>query len=175
MARTIEKIECFSSFRQSMLDYFASYKKEDRKRHKSTISHRIADAIGRSFPSCCVDIDYDGADILVRDSSGNDVLAIFWSNTYLTPAEKQKAQNYHLTHRPMLTLAFSLLEEKDYILVYRFENRYLEYLHINKLDFSEMLLKRCLIKEEKKKKEKEEEQLPLFARKKREKKEKPTS
>ena len=75
----------------------------------------------------------------------------------------------------MLTLAFSLLEERDYILIYRFENRYLEYLHINKLDFSERLLKRCLIREEKKKKEKEEEQLPLFAKKKREKKEKPTS
>lgn len=175
MARTIEKIECFSSFRQSMLDYFTSYRTEDRKCHKSTISHRIANAIERSFPSCSVDIDYDGADILVRDRSGNDVLAIFWSNTYLTQAEKDKAQNYHIAHDPMLTLAFSLLEERDYILIYRFENRYLEYLHINKLDFSERLLKRCLIREEKKKKEKEEEQLPLFARKKRTKKEEPTS
>ncbi len=175
MARTIEKIECFSSFRQSMLDYFASYKTDERKRHKSTISHRIALSIGRSFPSCTVDIDYDGADILVRDASERDVLAIFWSNTYLTQTEKDKAQNYHIAHNPMLTLAFSLLEERDYILIYRFEDRYLEYLHINKNDFSEMLLKRCLIKEEKKKKKKEDNLLPLFKRKKREKKEAPTS
>ena len=53
----------------------------------------------------------------------------------------------------MLTLAFSLLEEKDYILIYRFEDDYLEYLHINKIDFSEHLLKRCMIEENKKKNE----------------------
>ena len=172
MAR-IEKIECFSSFRQSMLEYFDSFKEEDRKRRKSTISHRIALSIGRNFPGLSVDIDYDGVDILVRDTSGKDVLAIFWSNTYLTEKEKEKAQNYHLTHSPMLTLAFSLLEEKDYLLIYRFEDNYLEYLHINKIDFSEMLLKRCLIRDEKKKKE--EEQPSLFSKKHRKKKETPTS
>ena len=168
MARTIEKIECFSAFRKSMLDYFDSFREEDGKRRKSTISHRIALSIASNFPSCSVDIDYDGVDILVKDPERNDVLAIFWSNDYLKENEKEKAQNYHLSHKPMLTLAFSLLEDRDYILIYRFEDNYLEYLHINKNDFSEMLLKKCMIKEERKKEEKE--QLSLFSRKSRKRK-----
>ncbi len=150
MARTIEKIECFDAFRKSMLDYFASFKEEDRRRKKSTISHRIALSIMKNFPSCIVDIDYDSTDILVHRDDGKELLAIFWSNTYMTSAEKEKAQSYHITHKPMLTLAFSLLEDRDYILIYRFEDDYLEYLHINKVDFSEMLLKKCLIGEEEK-------------------------
>lgn len=153
MGRNLEKIECFSSFRQSMLDYFASSPIDDRRRKKSTFSHRIALCIEKNFPSFLVDIDYDKTDILVHTKEGNEILAIFWSNTYLTTEEKNKAQNYHLSHKPRLTLAFSLLEEKDYILIYRFEDNYLEYLHINKIDFSEELLKKCLIKDEKKKEE----------------------
>lgn len=149
MARTIEKIECFSYFRKSMLDYFASFKEDDKRRKKSTVSHRIALSIQKNFPSFLVDIDYDKTDILVHTEGGEDILAIFWSNTYLTAVEKERAQNYHIAHSPRLTLAFSLLEEKDYILVYRFEDNYLEYLHINKEDFSEDLLKKCLIKDEK--------------------------
>ena len=53
-----------------------------------------------------------------------------------------------------------MLEDKDYILVYRFEKEYLEYLHINKTDFSEMLLKRCIIG-----KEDQEDQLMLDIKK----------
>ncbi len=150
MARTIEKIECFDSFRRSMLDYFASFREEDKRRKKSTISHRIALSIMKNFPLYSVDIDYDTTDILIHGKNGRDILAIFWSNTYLTSAEKEKAQNYHLEHKPMLTLAFSLLEDRDYILIYRFEDDYLEYLHIDKVDFSEHLLKKCLIGEEEK-------------------------
>lgn len=153
MARIIEKIECFSSFRNSMLDYFSSFKEDDKRRKKSTVSHRIALSIQKNFPSFLVDIDYNKTDILVHTEDGEDILAIFWSNTYLTAVEKERAQNYHIAHSPHLTLAFSLLEEKDYILVYRFEDNYLEYLHINKEDFSEDLLKKCLIKDEKVKKE----------------------
>lgn len=132
-----------------MLDYFALYSEEEKKCRKSTISHRIALALAKYFPSFHVDIDYNKADILVHENDEKDILAIFWSNTYLTSEEKDKAQNYHLKHKPNLTLAFSLLEDKDYILVYRFEDNYLEYLHINKDDFSERLLKKCIIKDEK--------------------------
>ncbi len=132
-----------------MLDYFELYKEEEKKCRKSTISHRIALRLAKYFPSSLVDIDYNKADILVHQDGERDTLAIFWSNTYLTADEKEKAQNYHLEHKPALTLAFSLLDDKDYILIYRFEDNYLEYLHINKLDFSERLLKKCLIKDEK--------------------------
>lgn len=153
MGQAIGKIECFSAFRKSMLDYFASSGDDGKRRRKSTISHRIALSMQSNFPSQIVDIDYDKADILVHTGDGEDILAVFWSNTYLTQAEKEKAQHFHLSHNPALTLAFSLLEDKDYILVYRFESNYLDYLHINKSDFSEMLLKRCLIEDEKEKKE----------------------
>lgn len=146
MAR-FEKIECFSSFRLSMLDYFSKYK-DETKRKKSTISHRLSLLLSHHFPpSYTIEIDYNGADILVLNEKKESILAIFWSNTYLTEKEKERAQKYHVEYSPMLTLAFSLLEEKDYILVYRFEDDYLEYLHINKIDFSEYLLKRCLIGE----------------------------
>ena len=73
------------------------------------------------------------------------MLALFWSSTYLTEKERSKALGFHRQYSPSLTLAFSMLEEKDYLLIYRFESDYVDYLHIDKTDFSEMLLKRCMI------------------------------
>lgn len=160
MGRVIGKIECFSAFRASMLDYFESSGDDEKRRRKSTISHRIALSMTDKFPSAVVDIDYDKADILVHTKDEEYILAVFWSNTYLTQSEKEKAQRFHLSHKPQLTLAFSLLEGKDYILVYRFEDNYLDYLHINKSDFSERLLKRIIIGE------KEEKEPSLFSKKK---------
>lgn len=145
MATTLEKIEVFSSFRSAMLEYFSLYGKEEEKRKKSTVSHRIAICLSRHFPfSSLIDIDIDGVDITVRNGKRLP-LSVFWSSTYLTQDEKDRAQNHHRENKPTLTLAFSLLEDKDYILIYRFEKEYVEYLHINKADFSEKLLKRCLI------------------------------
>lgn len=116
--------------------------------------------MSRFFPqSYSIDIDIQGTDILVKN--GETIpLSVFWSSTYLTKTEKDKAQKFHTDKKPTLTLAFSMLEEKDYILVYRFEKEYLEYLHINKTDFSERLLKRCIIG-----KEDEEDQLMLDIKK----------
>ena len=116
--------------------------------------------MSRFFPqSYSIDIDIQGTDILVKN--GETIpLSVFWSLTYLTKTEKDKAQKFHTDKKPTLTLAFSMLEEKDCILVYRFEKEYLEYLHINKTDFSERLLKRCIIG-----KEDEEDQLMLDIKK----------
>lgn len=146
MGKYTEKIEIFSSFRAAMLEYFDLYKEKGKEgRKKSTQSHRVALKLAKHFPSSCnIDIDLNGVDILVEED-GIFPLAVFWSSTYLTQGEKDKAQAFHEEKKPTLTLAFSMLEDKDYILVYRFENEYLEYLHINKSDFSEKLLKRCLI------------------------------
>lgn len=142
------QIELFDDFRESMLSYFSKYKEQDEKKKKSTTSHRIANALSKKLDSADIDLELDGVDILAhRDDT--PILALFWSYTYLTEKEKEKARKYHITNNPSLTLAFSLLEDKDYILVYRFEKDYLEYLHINKEDFSEYLLKRCLIEKEK--------------------------
>ena len=160
MASSIEKIEVFSSFRDTMLEYFSKYGDDNDHRKKSTQSHRIAMIMSRFFPaSYSIDIDIQGTDILVKN--GDLIpLSVFWSSTYLTKAEKDKAQKFHTDKKPTLTLAFSMLEDKDYILVYRFEKEYLEYLHINKTDFSEMLLKRCIIG-----KEDQEDQLMLDIKK----------
>ena len=144
----MEKIEVFSAFRSAMLEYFSRYGEEKEHRKKSTASHRIAVILSSFFPSSySIDIDFDGTDILVR-KEGDIPLSVFWSSTYLTQDEKDKAQRFHQDKKPTLTLAFSMLEGKDYILIYRFESNYLEYLHIDKKDFSENLLKRCLITKE---------------------------
>lgn len=137
------RIDVFDNFRKSMLNYFSIYKEIDgEKKRKSTTSHRIALELMKQFPnSCQIEIDYMSADIVVK--RGEDiVLILLWSNDYLTEKEKEKARRLHLEKTPLLTLAFSLLEEKNYLLVYRFEREYLEYLHIDKSDFSERVLKR---------------------------------
>ena len=140
----LERIQVYSAFREAMLDYFSS-SRDDEKRRKSTISHRIATKMMKYFPEeYSVDIDLDGLDILIH-SGKKPLLAVSWSNTYLTEKEKEEARHYHMENSPRLTLAFSLLDDKDYILVYRFEKDYLEYLHIDKNTFSEKLLKRCEI------------------------------
>ncbi len=139
------QIELFDDFRRSMLSYFSVYdNKNEEKRKKSTTSHRIALALSKEMNGTEADLDLDGVDILIHIKE-KPVLALFWSSTYLTEKEKEKARLYHISRNPALTLAFSLLEDKDYLLVYRFEKDYLEYLHINKEDFSEYLLKRCQI------------------------------
>ncbi|MBQ0070330.1 MAG: hypothetical protein KBS81_00495 [Spirochaetales bacterium] len=171
MARTIEKIQIFDAFRATMLDYFFRYGEKLERGRKATVSHRIAMLMQKHVPlDAEIDIDIDGTDILLtRD--GIEELAIFWSSTYMTEREKEKAQKYHTEKSPHLTLAFSLLEDKDYLLVYRFEEDYLEYLHINRKDFSEKLLKRCMIKDQ----TRGQEQLLLDIKTKRKRKKKATS
>lgn len=140
-----KQIELFDDFRRGMLSYFSAYDSLlEEKKKKSTTSHRIALELSKEINGTDADLDLDGVDILIH-TKDRPVLALFWSSTYLTEKEKEKARLYHISREPDLTLAFSLLEDKDYILVYRFEKDYLEYLHINKADFSEYLLKRCLI------------------------------
>lgn len=150
------RINVFDYFRKAMLSYFSHYSEQDNeKKKKSTTSHRIALELMKEFPSTCnVEIDYMGADIVIKQND-DVILILLWSNEYLTEKEKTKAKTLHEEKAPLLTLAFSLLEDKNYILVYRFEKDYLEYLHIDKSDFSERVLKRS------EEKEKETDQLLL--------------
>ena len=153
------RIDVFDNFRKAMLNYFSHYSKPDEeKKKKSTTSHRIAIELARQFPSRCnIDIDYMNSDIIIRD--GDDILLILlWSHDYLTEKDKDKARSLHIDKSPLLTLAFSLLEEKSYILIYRFEKEYLEYPHIDKSDFSEKILKRS---EDRDRKEKDQLMLGL--------------
>lgn len=166
MSDNLNQIELFSSFKSAMLEYFNKYSNEkNEKKKKSTISHRLALLLEKNIIAATdVDIDIDGFEIVVREKE-KILLAILWSNSYLTEKEKEKAKKLHSLFSPSLTLAFSLLSDKDYILVYRFENDYLDYLHINKSDFSQNILKRCLVTDN----SDDSEQLVLFPKRKRKK------
>ena len=73
---------------------------------------------------------------------GNEEMALYWQDGYLSAREKAEAQNFH-REKKCFTLAFSLLPDKDYFLIYRFAENYTDYLHISREDFSEEVLKRC--------------------------------
>ena len=152
MARQITRqIELYSAIKKGIVNYLANSSDSDNaKKKKSTYSHRIALELAKNFPSTfTIDIDYMDADIVIR--KGEEIFAvILWSSDYLSEKDKDKALKIHKKDNPILTLAFSPMEEKGYILIYRFEKEYLEYLHINKADNSEKLLKRCLLEEPKK-------------------------
>lgn len=166
MSDNINQIELFSSFKSAMLEYFNKYSNEkNEKKKKSTISHRLALLLEKNITAATdVDIDIDGFEIVVKENE-KILLAILWSNSYLTEKEKEKAKKLHSLFSPSLTLAFSLLSDKDYILIYRFENDYLDYLHINKSDFSQNILKRCLVTDS----SDDSEQLVLFPKRRRKK------
>ena len=85
------------------------------------------------------------------DRKGTIALSLFISKDYVSQSQKDRVRTFHKEQRPALSLALSLLEDKDYILIYRFETDYVDYLHIfPELDFEEKVLKRCLIDEEEK-------------------------
>lgn len=90
-----------------------------------------------------------GSELLVWDRKGRIALSLFISKDYISQSQKERVIAFHREHRPALSLALSLLEGKDYILIYRFDNDYVDYLHIfPELDFEEKVLKRCLIDED---------------------------
>lgn len=137
-----EKLEVFDSFRKGMIRYFPSLEDDGIKRKKSARTHRIALSLTPFFPpDVVIDIDTMGADLLVWDGKEKVHLALFWSDDYLTEKERAKAYEFHLSHSPSLTLAFSILPDKDWILVYRFEKSFIEYLHIDKATFEETQLR----------------------------------
>lgn len=137
-----EKLEVFDSFRKGMISYLSGLEDDGIKRKKSACTHRIALALERTFPSdVMIDIDTLGADLLVWDGKAKIHLALFWSEDYLTEKERERAYAFHLSQNPSLTLAFSVLPGKDWLLVYRFEKSFLEYLHIDKATFEETPLR----------------------------------
>ena len=151
MAGLEERFEIFTAFRLGMAEFFSNDLSDDGKRHrKSAISHRIALRLRPYFPlQYTIDIDTDGADVLIWKED-EIPLAIFWSEGYLTEKEKKKAIEYHREKAPGPTLAFSLLHDKSWILIYRFDDNYVEYLHIDKETFDETVLKRLPIPEKSK-------------------------
>ena len=156
-----ERIDIFEGFRKGMNAFLSSEQiPEGLRRRKSSIAHRIASCLAMQFPGYHVDIDTDGADILVWN--GEEILmALFWGEMYLTGKERSRAMEFHRTRQPGLTLGFTLLPDRAWLLVYRFETDYVEYLHIDKESFSDEVLKQCFIDDA------DEGQLKLSLRKKR--------
>ena len=155
-SRIIRQIELYQQIKSGIIKYLESPDDNlEAKKKKSTYTHRIALSLGKQFPSSfSIDIDYMDADIVIR--RGDEILSvILWSSEYLSERDKDKALRIHEKAKPILTLAFSPMDEKGYILIYRFEKDYLEYLHINKADKSERILKRCLLEGSGQKEEKQ--------------------
>ena len=133
-----DKIEAFEGFRRGMYSFITLFQFEEGIKHKkSSIAHRIANCISVEFPSYRVDIETLGADIIVWDGNDDIRLAIFWSEQYLSEKEKTKAFDFQKTMKPGLTLGLTILPDKSWILVYRFESNHVEYLHIDKENFSD--------------------------------------
>ena len=140
-----EKIDIFEGFRKGMDEFLSSRQlPEGMKKRRSSIAHRIASALAPQFPGYYVDIDTDGADIIIWNDE-EILLALFWGEMYLNSKERSKAMDFHRTRQPGLTLGFTLLPDRAWILVYRFETDYVEYLHIDKESFSDEVLKQCFI------------------------------
>ncbi len=151
MREAEERFEIFTAFRSGMGKFFSLSDLPSHMKHRhSTISHRIADSMRPFFPEEMeIDVDADGADVLVWNSGGY-ALALFWSSSYLSADGRRKAIAFHEKHSPALTLAFSLFPEREQMLVYRIEKGFIEYLHIEKDTFEEKVLRRCTIDEGKK-------------------------
>lgn len=144
-------LDLFESFKKGMEAYFAlpELPRSLRPAHAS-VSSRIASSLRPFFPeSVSVDIDVLGTDILIWNETG-PLLALFWSSSYLAKNRKIRAISFHEKEKAPLTLAFSIFPDKERFLVYRIENGFIEYLHINKNTFSEEVLRRCTIDEGKK-------------------------
>lgn len=116
------------------------------KRNKISLTHRLAIYLEQNLrEGTIVDISYSTGnytpDLIAHDRNGRIQLAIWWQDDYLTKKLQDEARRFHEEYG-CFTLAFSLLSDKDYFLVYRFASTYTDYLHISREDFSESLLKR---------------------------------
>ncbi len=159
-------LDIYESFRKGMDAFFTLPAiPKTLKPKRSSISSRIASALRPYFPaSISIDTDLLGADILVWDETG-PLLALFWSSSYLAKKRKLKAISFHEKEKTPLTLACSLFPERSHFLVYRIENGFIDYLHIDKNTFSEEVLRRCTIDEGRR--NPDQLLLPLRAKKKR--------
>ncbi len=116
------------------------------KRNKVSLAHRLAIYLERNLrDGTIVDVSYSmgnyNPDLIAHDRNGKVQLAIWWQDDYLTKKLQDEAKRFHEEYG-CFTLAFSLLSDRDYFLVYRFAATYTDYLHVSREDFSETLLKR---------------------------------
>lgn len=163
-SKSTESIELYSLFKEALFktlkedeDLFAL----DRYR-KESISNRLAISFEKVLEKPYhADILVKGSDILIWDRKDEILLSVFWSKNYLGKDIKEKARAFHIENNSILTLAFSLIPSTQYILIYRFEKLFLDYMHLSYDGKEETVLKRILLDEDGKKEK------SLFAREKR--------
>lgn len=122
------------------------------QRNKGPITHRIAMYLEQELNDrallCDVQFQIRGEDriytpdIVVHNRMGNEEMALYWQDAYLNARDKEEARDFHREKR-CFTLAFSLLPDKDYFLIYRFAESYTDYLHLSRETFEEEVLRRC--------------------------------
>lgn len=146
-----ENIDTFSLFKKALEDLVESDSfLFARKARRESFSCRMAQHLNKFFGfGWYIDAAIEGSDLLIWDRQGNIPLALFIAKDYISSSQKDKARLFHLTMKPALTLALSLLEGKDYMLIYRFEKEYIDYMHIYPdQNYQDTVLKRCLINDD---------------------------
>ncbi len=137
-----DNIKLFSAFKKALLTLAQKDRSllENRKK-RASISHRLALYLEQLVPYVkFVDLYYEVKlkgkdiypDILLHDRFENIQLGIFWQEGYLSKAEQEEVKRFHEETKAGLTLAFSILPDKPYFLIYRVEDNLVQYLHINK-------------------------------------------
>ena len=137
-----EKASIYSAFISGVRDYLATENHDmPGRRSKSADTHRIALSLRPYFPpSLSIDIDTDGADILIhRDDSCP--LAVFWCSRYLTAQQRKRIEAFGKEGKATLTLAFTPMHGRDFFLVYRFADDAIDYIHIDKETGAETMLR----------------------------------
>ena len=146
-----ENIDTFSLFKKALKELVESDSfLFARNARREAFSCRMAQHLNRYFGNeWYIDAAIDGSDLLIWDRQGNIPLSLFIAEDYVSSVQKDKARLFHLSMKPALTLALSLLEGKDYMLIYRFEKEYIDYMHVYPdHEYQDTVLKRCLIKED---------------------------
>jgi hypothetical protein len=148
-----QHIKMFSAFKEALIKLH----REDRellskKKKRAGVSHRLALYLERLLPfALYIDLGYEVKlkngeiypDILIHGRRGDISMAVFWQDGYLSKSEQEEIKKFTEETGCALTLAFSLLPEKEYFLIYRFEDNYIQYLHVDKETGADMFLKQC--------------------------------
>ncbi|HOE90063.1 MAG TPA: hypothetical protein PLF67_08375 [Sphaerochaeta sp.] len=114
----------FLSSDEILLDWF---------KPKASVAHALANHLYSSLgieesDSLWVDVGVNGADIMVHDRSGKQILGIIFSFTYLSSS--QQGQLLLLEQGGCrMTLGLAFLPQKEYILTYRSKKGRLDYYH----------------------------------------------
>lgn len=139
---TSENIKLFAAFKNSLLKLW----KDDirlftNKKKKTSISHRLSIYIEREVPYIkYVDLLYEiktddfeiYPDIILHNRVKDINLAIFWQDEYLSKKEQIEIKKLKEIAGESLVLAFAVLPDKPYFLIYQFETDTINYLHLDK-------------------------------------------